>query len=154
MNINLKSLLAICLLCTTLTVAAQQRAHVPTDLIRSMNWDIIASVNFRQTKENKIMPIYGEMIRRFEDQEFSLTGYIIPIKTGRKHQQFLLSPLPINQCYYCGQNGIPAMIMINMSGSINYSSKPVTINGILTLENIDATSASPVSLSNAYLVNP
>lgn len=149
--INMKSrlYLILALLFFTTGAFAQKRAHTPSDVIRSMNWDVIGSVNFEMDKQNKILPVYGEMIKRFADREFSLKGYIIPIKTGLKQQQFLLSPLPINQCFFCGQNGVPAMIMVNMTSPIAYTTNPVLIEGILKLELVDAASAAPISLNKA-----
>lgn len=151
MQHNLKTSFILLLLLTTNFAFAQKRAHNPTDQIRSINWDVIGSVNFDIDKQNKITPVYGEMIRRFENQEFKLKGYIIPIKSGLKHQQFLLSPLPINQCFFCGQNGIPAMIFINMSTAVTYTDKPVVIEGILKLDNVNAAVTPPVSLQQAKL---
>ncbi|NQX41081.1 hypothetical protein SAMN05421820_107384 [Pedobacter steynii] len=141
--------LILALLFFTTCALAQKRAHNPADVIRSMNWDVIGSVNFEMDKQNKILPVYGEMIRRFADRDFSLKGYIIPIKAGLKQQQFLLSPLPINQCFFCGQNGVPAMILVNMSSPIAYTTKPVLIEGILKLEVVDAATAAPISLQKA-----
>jgi hypothetical protein len=150
-SINMKSrlYLILTLLFFTTCTFAQKRAHNPSDVIRSMNWDVIGSVSFEMDKQNKILPVYGEMIRRFADRDFSLKGYIIPIKAGLKQQQFLLSPLPINQCFFCGQNGVPAMIMVNMISPIAYTTNPVLIEGILKLEVVDAASAAPITLQKA-----
>lgn len=147
MKSRLYSILA--LLFFTTGALAQKRVHNPADLIRSMNWDLIGSVNFEMDDKNKILPVYGALIKRFADREFSLKGYIIPIKAGLKQQQFLLSPLPINQCFFCGQNGVPAMIMVNMDSPIAYTTNPVLIEGILKLEVVDAATAAPISLNKA-----
>ncbi|SHG37103.1 hypothetical protein SAMN04488522_105251 [Pedobacter caeni] len=147
--ISMKNRLFLILLFFTTTAFAQKRAHNPNDVIRSMNWDVIGSVNFELNKQNKILPVYGEMIKRFEDREFSLKGYIIPIKAGLKQQQFLLSPLPINQCFFCGQNGVPAMILVNMASPVAYTTNPVLIEGILKLEVVDAATAAPITLNKA-----
>lgn len=133
--------------------AAQQKKHNPADLIKSMNWDIIGSVNFKLNTDNKILPVYGELIKRFENQDFSLKGYIIPIKTGMKQKQFLLSSLPINQCFFCGQNGVPAMILVNMETPIAYVTAPVLIQGTLKLENVDAATAAPITLNQSRLLS-
>lgn len=145
----MKNRLLLTLLFFTTAAFAQRRAHNPADVIRSMNWDVIGSVNFELDKQNRLLPIYGEMIRRFADQEFSLKGYIIPIKAGLKQQQFLLSPLPINQCFFCGQNGVPAMILVNMAKPVAYTTNPLLIEGILKLEVVDAATAAPITLNKA-----
>ncbi len=135
------------------TATAQTQKHSPKDQLRSLNWDIIGSVKFELTEKNELMPLFTELIKRFENREFDLTGYLIPIKSGSKQQKFLLATLPVNQCYFCGQNGIPVMIMIEMERAVPYSEKPIHIRGILKLEQKDATYAPPISIKNAKLIN-
>lgn len=147
MKIKLRLSLIVLLICFSFHSFSQKRTHNPADVIKSMNWDIIGSVNFELNTQNKIFPVYGETIKRFADHEFSLKGYIIPIKTGLKQQQFLLSPLPINQCFFCGQNGVPAMIMVNMESPVAYTTNPILIEGILKLEVVDAATAAPITLN-------
>jgi hypothetical protein len=110
-------------------------------------------VKFELTEKNELLPMFTESIRRFENREFDLTGYLIPIKSGQKQQTFLLATLPINQCYFCGQNGIPVMIMIEMASAVPYSEKPIHVQGILKLEEKDASYKPPITIKNAKLIN-
>lgn len=148
----MKYLILIFLLFGTFSARAQTQKHNPNDRLRSLNWDVIASVKFELTEKNELMPLFSESIKRFENREFDLTGYLIPIKSGQKQQQFLLATLPINQCYFCGQNGIPVMIMIEMEQAIPYSEKPIKVKGILKLEQKNATYAPPITIKNAKLI--
>jgi len=140
------------LLSAVFTAKAQTQKHKPGDQLRSLNWDVIASVKFELTEKNELLPLFSESIKRFENREFELTGYLIPLKSGSKQQQFLLATLPINQCYFCGQNGIPVMIMIEMERAIPYSEKPIKVKGILKLEQKDASYAPPITIKNAKLI--
>lgn len=148
----MKYLILIFLLFGTFSARAQTQKHNPNDQLRSLNWDVIASVKFELTEKNELMPLFSESIKRFENREFDLTGYLIPIKSGQKQQQFLLATLPINQCYFCGQNGIPVMIMIEMEQAIPYSEKPIKVKGVLKLEQKNATYAPPITIKNAKLI--
>ncbi|MGM9477349.1 hypothetical protein ACS5PU_12995 [Pedobacter sp. GSP4] len=148
----MKYLFLIFPLLVTFPVMAQTQKHNASDQLRSLNWDVIASVKFELTEKNQLLPLFSESIKRFENREFDLTGYLIPIKSGQKQQQFLLATLPINQCYFCGQNGIPVMIMIEMEHAIPYSDKPIHIKGILKLEQKDASYAPPITIKNAKLM--
>jgi len=149
----MKNLYAILMLFCVYTSTAQTQKHNPKDQLRSLNWDVIAGVKFELTDKNELLPIFTETIRRFENREFDLTGYLIPIKSGQKQQKFLLATLPINQCYFCGQNGVPVMIMIEMSTAVAYSEKPIHVQGTLKLEQKDASYAPPISIKNAKLIN-
>jgi hypothetical protein len=137
----------------TRTAVAQTQKHNANDRLRSLNWDVIGSVKFELTEKNELLPLFSESIKRFENREFDLTGYLIPIKSGQKQQKFLLATLPINQCYFCGQNGVPVMIMIEMESAVLYSEKPIRVKGILKLEQKDASYAPPITIKNAKLIN-
>jgi len=131
---------------------AQTRKHIPTDQIKSLNWDVVGTVKFELNEQNKLLPIYGESINRFRNKEFDLKGYLIPIKNSSKHQKFLLATLPINQCYFCGQNNVPIMIMIEMETGIAFTDKPIRVKGILKLTDVDATYQPPVAIIKAKLI--
>ncbi|WP_316829434.1 hypothetical protein [Pedobacter aquatilis] len=133
-------------------VFGQAQKHNPNDQIFSLNWDIIGSVKFELTEKNQLLPIFSDVIKRFENKEFDLKGYLIPIKSGQKQQKFLLATLPINQCYFCGQNGVPVMIMIEMESAVTFTDKPIKVKGILKLEQKDASYAPPISIKNAKLI--
>ncbi|WP_245738596.1 hypothetical protein [Pedobacter rhizosphaerae] len=136
---------------TSLLVQAQSQKHNLNDQLHSLNWDIIGTVKFELSETNELNPIYTSAIKRFENKPFELKGYLIPIKTGQKQQKFLLATLPINQCFFCGQNGVPIMIMIEMEKPVSYTEKPITVVGVLKLEQKDASYAPPISIKNARL---
>jgi len=149
----MKNLLVIFFMLWSNVALSQMQKHNPSDQLRSLNWDVIGSVKFELTARNELLPLFSESIKRFENREFELTGYLIPIKSGQKQQKFLLATLPVNQCYFCGQNGIPVMIMIEMENAIPYSEKPIHVKGILKLEQKDAGYAPPISIKNAKIIN-
>jgi len=130
---------------------AQTQKHNPNDQLRSLNWDVIGSVQFELTEKNQLLPMFSESIKRFDNKPFELKGYLIPLKSGQKQQKFLLATLPINQCFFCGQNGVPVMIMVEMDSPIAYSDKPIQVRGILKLESKDASYAPPITIKNAKL---
>lgn len=152
MNTKLGFLLLIFML-TGGGLARGQRQHNPKDQIQSLNWDIIGNIEFRMTEDDKIFPIYNSTVKRFANQSFTLEGYMVPLKNGFKHSSFLLSTLPINQCYFCGQNGIPIMILVEMQESVRFRFKPVRLRGILKLENKNAAEEPPIILKGAKIMD-
>jgi len=132
--------------------SAQNKTHNSNDQIKSLNWDVIGTVKFDLTEKNELLPVYNESIRRFNNKAFELKGYLIPIKNSQKQQKFLLATLPINQCYFCGQNGVPIMIMVEMEEATTFTDRPIRIKGILKLTNDNATFQAPVSIVKAKLV--
>ncbi len=149
-----KYIFVFALLLQGLWVRAQTHSqhNLLADQIDSFNWGIIGSVQFRVPKPNELYPVYNEMINRFSGRQFELEGYIVPIKDGMKQTKFMLSTLPINQCFYCGKNGIPTMIMIEMAQPIKFTFESVTVKGVLKLDNRNAAVYPPISLTGAVPV--
>lgn len=145
----MKSIFFVFILCLGFPVAFAQRTHNANDQIRSINWDAIGSVTYELTEKNELLPIYTELITRYENKSFELLGYLIPIKSKLKHERFLLASLPISQCFFCGKNGVPSMILVEMKSPISFSDKPIRLKGILKLAK--GAGQTPITLTNAEL---
>jgi len=134
------------LLLTGLSAAAQ---HDPLDQMESSEWNIISGVEMKVVKPTEIYPVYSQEIKRYENKPFELEGYIVPMKDGLKQRRFMFSTLPINQCFYCGQNGIAMMVLVEMDQPIEFTYKPIAIKGILRLGKGNAVNNPPVMLTAA-----
>lgn len=127
--------------------------HNPNDLLQSENWNIIATLELRLEKNNDIYPIFSEVLKSKENKDFELTGYLIPIREGLRQTRFLLSTLPINQCFYCGQNGVPAMVLVEMAEGIKFTYKPIRLKGRLKLKKVNLRDYPPIILVNTLIMN-
>lgn len=122
--------------------------HDPTDQILSENWDVIGSVDFRTVKEDKEMyAVFGNEIKKHANKPFELEGYIVPIKDGMKQTKFMLSTLPINQCFFCGKNGVPIMVLVELVEPIKFTYQTVKIKGTLKLSTANSMDVPPISLT-------
>ncbi len=128
-----------------------QTVHQLTDQLKSKNWDLIASVKFNEKSHNEIYPIYNSAIKKYDGKNFELQGYLIPIERTKKHGSFLLSDLPLNQCGFCGRNGIPPLVLVKMNAPIDFSMKPITINGTLNLYDRNVLDGMPISVEHGKL---
>jgi len=144
----LKRRILLVFLMHLLCLSAAFGQHRPGDLLTSANWDIIGTLNFME-RGNDIYPIFSAELRQHANKDFELTGYMIPIREGLKQSRFLLSTLPVNQCFYCGQNGIPAMILVEMSEPIKFTYRPVKLKGKLKLKKVNIRDYPPITLGNA-----
>ncbi|WP_437917897.1 hypothetical protein [Sphingobacterium sp. LRF_L2] len=93
-------------------------------------------------------------LKDLNGKNVTIQGYMIPITTGRKHAHFLLSVLPVFQCMFCGQNGIPSMVEIKMKDNIkiNFTDRPITVTGVVLLNGTDQNHAE-IQLQNAIVKN-
>ncbi|RZK50240.1 MAG: hypothetical protein EOO99_03370 [Pedobacter sp.] len=126
--------------------------HDPTDQIFSASWEIIGDVDFKTVKETEMYAIFNNEIKKYNGKPFELEGYIVPIKDGMKQTKFMLSTLPINQCFYCGKNGVPIMVLVELVEPIKFTYETVKIRGTLKLSTANAMDIPPVSLINGKAI--
>jgi len=142
----IKNIVLFLLLFTGLAVKAQ---HNPDDQIMSDNWDVIGSVDFKIVKDTEMFAVYNNNIKKFANKPFELEGYIVPIKDGMKQTKFMLSTLPINQCYFCGKNGVPIMVLVELTEPIKFTYQTITVKGTLKLNTGNAMDNPPIVLTAA-----
>ncbi|SHG11116.1 hypothetical protein [Pedobacter caeni] len=142
----MKRIILIALLFTGFAVKAQ---HNPDDQILSDNWDVVGGVDFKIVKDSEMYAVYTPEIKKHANKTFELEGYIVPIKDGMKQTKFMLSTLPINQCFYCGKNGVPIMVLVEMAEPIKFTYKTIVVKGTLKLNPGNAMDNPPISLVNA-----
>nr|WP_068889134.1 hypothetical protein [Pedobacter panaciterrae] len=142
----IKNIVLALLLITGFAVKAQ---HNPDDQVMSDNWDVIGSVDFKIIKDTEMIAIYNNNIKKFANKPFELEGYIVPIKDGMKQTKFMLSTLPINQCYFCGKNGVPIMVLVEMTEPIKFTYQTITVKGTLKLNTGNAMDNPPIVLTAA-----
>lgn len=142
----MKRIILVVLLFTGFAVKAQ---HNPDDQILSDNWDVVGGVDFKIVKDSEMYAVYTPEIKKHANKTFELEGYIVPIKDGMKQTKFMLSTLPINQCFYCGKNGVPIMVLVEMAEPIKFTYKTIVVKGTLKLNTGNAMDNPPISLVNA-----
>ncbi|WP_316747229.1 hypothetical protein [Pedobacter gandavensis] len=142
----MKRFLLAILLFTGFAVKAQ---HNPDDQILSDNWDVVGGVDFKIVKDSEMYAVYTPEIKKHANKSFELEGYIVPIKDGMKQTKFMLSTLPINQCFYCGKNGVPIMVLVEMTEPIKFTYKTIVVKGTLKLNTGNAMDNPPISIVNA-----
>ena len=142
----MKRIILVMLLFTGFAVKAQ---HNPDDQIMSDNWDVIGGVDFKIVKDTEMYAVYTADIKKHANKPFELEGYIVPIKDGMKQTKFMLSTLPINQCFYCGKNGVPIMVLVELTEPIKFTYKTIVVKGTLKLNPGNAMDNPPISIVNA-----
>lgn len=130
--------------------------HLSLSLMNEI-WEAAATLRFQVYRERPesnptMKPEFSDKLMALDGKDVELSGYMIPITSSRKHEKFLLSVLPVLQCMYCGQNGIPPMIEIFMeSESVQFTETPITVKGRLRL-NEDYSKGAEIQLHAAELI--
>ncbi|UKJ06615.1 hypothetical protein [Solitalea lacus] len=110
-------------------------------MIKTEVWAKLAHLTYRKeliNGEQWTFPIFGPEIKAMEGETITLKGYLIPLEQGKIQQHFMISVLPLNQCYFCGKSkGVPEMVEVHMNVPIDFTDKVIAIKGILQLNERD-----------------
>ncbi|MBS7567074.1 hypothetical protein KHS38_21900 [Mucilaginibacter sp. Bleaf8] len=106
--------------------------------VTSANWEILNTYSY-QMQNNKSVVIYPPALKAIDNKVIELSGYLIPIKVGREHKEFLLSVLPVEQCAFCGSGKYPPMVLVKMMQPVPYSEHIIFVKGKFQLNDLGNT---------------
>lgn len=119
-------------------------------------WPTLAQVQFQNKKDKSgydmEVPIFSKHLKTFQGKKIQLKGYIIPLEELGGQGKFMLSSLPFNLCYFCGAAGPETVVEIMSTEKVKFTTKPVVIEGALTLNDTDPNHHIYI-LKSARLVN-
>ncbi|MDQ3191361.1 MAG: hypothetical protein M3Q58_07205 [Bacteroidota bacterium] len=148
----MKSFILIIFFFSSCSITYSQEHNIH-DRITSDVWEKIGAIKHKVIDDYEYYPLFDDKLKALDGKTVTLKGYIVPIKEGVEHSSFLLSVLPINQCFYCGKNGIPMMVEVNTRKPIRYTENIVNVKGTLRLYNVNAAFACPVIVQQAQIID-
>lgn len=83
------------------------------------------------------VPKFGKEIQKMEGKIVSLKGFIVPFEGMFEPTRIILSSLPIASCFFCGGSGPETVAEAFLTEEIKYTAKPVTVTGVMTLNDTD-----------------
>jgi hypothetical protein len=100
--------------------------------VSSTTWQLLNTFSVK-TQNNKYVLYFPPELKALDNKVVQLPGYMVPIKVGKEHKEFMLSVLPVEQCAFCGSGDYPPMVLINMQKPVPYKDKVVIVKGNLML---------------------
>ena len=104
------------------------------------NWEKMADVQYVKSQDEYgeiYVPKFGDEVVKMDGKSISLKGFIIPFDGMFEPNHIILSSLPIASCFFCGGSGPETVAEAYLKGEIEYTHKPVTVTGILELNDSD-----------------
>jgi len=139
-------------------LAQQEQTEHPESHKPLMNavWTVFDQLMYKVDKSNgktTYTAHFPPELARLHGQSVTIQGYMVPMRAGRRHSTFMLSVLPLQQCMFCGRDGIPAMTEIRMaySAKVRFSETPITVKGTVFLNSADKNHAE-IQLRNAIVL--
>ena len=136
---------------TTNICFAQEPHELEHIMVKSSLWKKIGQIEYDVIDDYEYYPIFTPDLKQLNGEEVKLRGYMVPLEEGVVHSTFLLSVLPINQCYFCGKNGIPMMVEVYMRKAIRYTDGVIEISGKMSLNRTNMAYSYPIAINNAKL---
>ena len=65
------------------------------------------------------------------------------------HHYGKATDIGFKDCYFCGKNGVPIMVLVELANPVKFTYQTITIKGMLKLSGGNAMDFPPVSLIDA-----
>lgn len=104
------------------------------------NWETLADVNYEKSQDEYgeiYVPKFGDNVQKMGGKMVSLKGFIIPFEGMFEPKHIIISSLPIAACFFCGGSGPETVAEAYLTKEVKYTAKPVTVTGILELNDTD-----------------
>jgi len=96
-----------------------------------VSWKVLGQVKTAQVGQ-RFVPEFAAEIRKLDQQDVKLQGYMMPIAAGEKHDHFLLTMRPVD-CPFCLSVGPEYIVEVKAKTSIKHSYEPVVLAGRLNV---------------------
>lgn len=109
-------------------------------------WKALEKVTYKKYFDKTLglnvdKPVFSSEVKKLDDREVTIKGYIIPLESYEGQSYFVFSKFPYNMCFFCGGAGPETVMEVETRKGveIKYTSKMITIKGKLRLndDNID-----------------
>ena len=94
-------------------------------------WRVLGQVKAGRVG-NKVVPQFSPEIRKLDQQEVRLQGYMLPITAGEKHSHFLLTMRPPH-CPFCLSLGPEYIVEVKSKAAIKHTYEPMVLAGRLNV---------------------
>jgi uncharacterized protein len=96
-----------------------------------VSWKLLGQVKTAQVGQ-RFVPEFAAEIRKLDQQDVKLQGYMMPIAAGEKHDHFLLTMRPAD-CPFCLSVGPEYIVEVKAKASIKHTYEPVVLAGRLSV---------------------
>jgi hypothetical protein len=99
----------------------------------AVSWDTLAKVRVVVQQDGQRGPEFDPEVRRLAGQQITVRGFMLPLEQGAQQQNFLLTVVPMADCFYCLEHGPGSMLEVRAARSAAYTYARVAVTGRLEL---------------------
>jgi hypothetical protein len=103
-------------------------------------WQLLRQVklvesNQKGAKAAAMVPEFSAQVKKLDNKEVKIYGFVLPLSTSQKQKHFLISPLP-SHCPFCVNQGPDSMVEVVARTAVEFSPwEPIVMSGKLELVN-------------------
>lgn len=90
-------------------------------------WSVLTDISTR-VDNRRIVPVYPSAVRRLDQKQVRLQGFMMPLEPGEQQRHFLLSSVPLT-CSFCTPGGPESMVEVRTRSPVRYSLGAVVVEG-------------------------
>ena len=96
-----------------------------------VSWKVLGQVKTSQVGQ-RFLPDFAPDVRKLDQQDVKLQGYMMPITAGERHNNFLLTMRPAD-CPFCLSVGPEYIVEVKAKSPIKHTYEPVVVAGRLNV---------------------
>jgi uncharacterized protein len=96
-----------------------------------VSWKVLGQVKSAQAGTT-VVPEFSPEVRKLDQQDVRLQGYMLPITAGETHKHFLLTMRPPH-CPFCLSLGPEYIVEVKSKAAIKHTYEPVVLAGRLSV---------------------
>ena len=134
----------IYVLCINLIINNTPLATISDQLTGQVqdDWRLLADVKIEKRWDDMIQdelsfPVFGDDLLASDGKIIELTGYMVPLDDLMGQNNFVISSLPFQTCFFCGGAGPETVAEIKTIKSVSFTDKKIRVKGILNLNSDD-----------------
>ncbi len=101
-----------------------------------VSWKVLGQVKTAQVGK-RLVPEFADDVRKLDQQDVKLHGYMMPIAAGEKHDHFLLTMRPPH-CPFCLSVGPEYIVEVKAKTPLKHTFEPVVVAGRFNVLRDDA----------------
>lgn len=94
----------------------------------ALGWPALARVSTRAGR-----PQFDRSVAALNGRPVRLTGFMLPLEQTARQQHFLLTAIPMTDCFYCIPSGPESFVEIRLAAPTAFTYDRVTVTGRLQL---------------------
>jgi hypothetical protein len=94
----------------------------------ALSWAALGRVRSQSNR-----PVFDRAVTALNGRQVRLSGFMLPLEQNARQSYFLLTAVPMTDCFYCIPNGPESFVEVRMAQPTTFTYNRITITGRLQL---------------------